>query len=128
MSFLTTLKTKFLAPDKIVHGKGSIGVLIGIIAIAFFGYHLGLHPVSIMMLEGGLLAAASVEGTQWYTNKSDKANGLEPRHEVSLLDAFFSTLAPLAMVILIEVLRYFHQLPAWMNVFTSDKLPVWLTL
>jgi len=126
MSFKTILAT-LTAPDKVLHGKGSIGVLLLSIAILFVGYQVGLHPVSIMLLEGGLLAAISVEGTQWFDNKNAKARGEAPPHEVSALDAFFSTLAPLVAVIAIEVARFLGVLPTVFNALQSNKLPPWLT-
>lgn len=125
---LSELKAMLFAPDKILHGKASVGVLIGTIVIAIVGYLLGLHPVSIMILEGGFMAALSVEGTQWYDNKKAKERGDPPPHEVSVLDAFFSTLAPLVAVIVLEVVRALGQLPPWLAVFSTDRVPFWMSI
>lgn len=124
---LAELRAKLTAADKILHGKASIGVLIATLVIAVIGYFLGLHPVSIMIMEGGFLAAWSVEGTQWFDNYKAKQRGETPPHDVSALDAFFSHLAPLVFVIILEVARFLGHLPAWMNVFQSDRVPFWMS-
>lgn len=123
---LSDIKAKLTAPDKILHGKASVGVLVAAIAIVIVGYMLGLHPVSIMLLEAGVLAAAAVEGAQWHDNKLATDQGRPATRDVSALDAFYSTLAPLVAVVALEVVRWLGKLPEWLNVFTTDRLPFWM--
>lgn len=92
-----------LAPDKILHLKAGVLVAVVMAALGFALVQLGLHPIPIAVLVGGISASGSVEGTQWWDNRNAKAAGLPPPHEVSFYDFLASAAASVVASAAIEV-------------------------
>lgn len=72
--------------DTKTHRVGGTVVLLASLVQALALLALGLHPVTVVLICAGSAAAASVEGTQWFTNRAAKKNGAQPPHEVSWRD------------------------------------------
>src|SRR5579862_2428609 len=110
---LKDIVAQITAPDKILHMKASVAVLIGTFALISVLAYIGLHPVSIMLLISGWAAGGAVEFTQWMDNREADANNQphphdemdnreadaynQPHpHDVTLGDVAASSAAPMA--------------------------------
>ena len=104
LATLNKIFGKWLAPDKILHLVASFGVMLFIIALVVVMTIFGIHPLAQTFVVGGVCAAFSVEGTQWFDNRNAAKRGDPPPHEVSMADAVASFFWPVVVAVIIQAL------------------------
>jgi hypothetical protein len=92
-----------LAPDKILHLKGGLIVLLAALAVALVGHQVGVHWLPLLLVVAGLAAGASVEATQLADNRRAAALGQLAPHEVSVADLAASAAPCWAAAVVIEL-------------------------
>lgn len=103
-----------LAPDKILHLKGGLIVLLAALAMAIVSQQLGLHWLTLVLSVAGLAAGASVEATQYADNRRAAAAGQLAPHDVSPADLVASAAPCWAVAVGVELAHQAQRLPAWL--------------
>lgn len=98
-----------MAPDKVVHLKGGLGLLALALPVTLVMGLLGAHWLAIGLVNAGLAGAGAVEGAQWAENRS----GRLPRRDVSLSDFLHSAVPCWAAAAVAQLAASHFGVPQW---------------